>query len=63
MCRSIYSDFAAQLRSQQSFAWETFDSRWTAEQAPVSPFRIALIQHAAVNHLLLPSWVHRIGNK
>jgi hypothetical protein len=59
----IDSDFAAQLASQQSFAWSTYDSRWTAREAPVTRLRITLIQYAAVNHLPLPRWVHNIGGK
>jgi hypothetical protein len=59
----IDDGFAAQLTSQQSFAWSTFDTQWTAREAPVTRFRIALIEYAAVNHLTLPRWVHNIGGK
>lgn len=58
----IDSDFAAQLASQQSFEWSTYQSRWTARAAPVTRFRITLIQYAAVNHLSLPQWIHNIGD-
>lgn len=56
-------DFAAQLDSHESFTWSTFDSQWTAHEAPVTRFRIALIEYAAVNHLTLPRWVRTIGGK
>jgi hypothetical protein len=60
----IDSDFAAaRLASGQSFAWSTFESRWTAREAPMTRSRIALIQYAAQNHLSLPRWVHNVGGK
>jgi len=47
----------------KSFDWSTYDSRWTAREAPVTRIRITLIQYAAVNRLSLPAWVHNIGGK
>jgi hypothetical protein len=59
----IASDLAAALRSHTYLNWDTFDARYNASAEPVTRFRIALIQYAAVNHLRLPRWVHSIGGK
>jgi hypothetical protein len=53
--------FASQLESHEGFTWSTFKSQWSTHEAPVTRFRIALIEYAAVNHLSLPRWVHTIG--
>ena len=52
-----YAADAAGLRSQGNFQWSVVSA------APVTRFRVALIEYAAVNHLILPHWVHGIGSR
>jgi hypothetical protein len=51
------------LAAGQDFSWDTLDQDYPRPAAPVTRFRLALIEYGAVHRLALPRWVHNIGGR